>query len=72
MSANATDMRDFIEALREQVPSDLHLCAKVAIHELFSYMRNAVDDPSTVMQLMRRVRERVAQEQAWQAATARP
>jgi hypothetical protein len=61
MSASLTNMRDFIETFRVRVPS-VHPCGDDAIHEYFSDMRNAVDDPVEVMRLMDLVRSRTTQE----------
>jgi hypothetical protein len=67
MSASKTGMRDFVEALLVQVPHDMHPSSSFIIHHKFTEMRDAVDDPARVMQLMAAVRERIVQELRWEA-----
>jgi hypothetical protein len=55
-------MRDFIEAWRAVVPRDLHPSVQEAIRWDFVGMRDAVDDPARVVQLMAMARQRIADE----------
>jgi hypothetical protein len=70
MSASATSMYEFIETARHRMPRRLHPCGDQAIHEYFSEMREAVDDPPRVLELIRRACNRVAQELRWEAENA--
>lgn len=67
MSASLTGMHDFIEALHRQVPRDIHPSAREAIRWYFADMRDAVDDPATVLRISRKICRRVVQELRWAA-----
>lgn len=69
MSACLRSMHELIETTIRRWPRDLHPCAKAHLHELFSEMRAAVDDPVRVVALTARVR-RVVQELPWEAEDA--
>ena len=62
-----TSMSDFIEALRLRVPRDIHPAAHEIIHWDLCEMREAVDDPARVMQLIAKVHHRIASELRWEA-----
>lgn len=67
MSASPTSMHDFIEALRVKIPRDIHPMALQFIHEDLGEMREVVDDPARVMQLVAKVRHRIVDELRWEA-----
>jgi hypothetical protein len=74
MSAEATTMDAFVEALRRQIPQ-IHPSARDAIRWDFAGMRDA-DDPAEVVRLMRKVCRRVARElmfvaESWGRCNAR-
>jgi hypothetical protein len=65
MSASLTGMHDFVEALRRQVPRDIHPSASEAIRWYFADMRDAVEDPAEVLRLTAKVCDCVVQELNW-------
>lgn len=67
MSATATSMYDFIEAVSRRVPRDLHPFAQAYVAEQITNMLEAADDPARVVQLISKVNARIADELRWEA-----
>ncbi len=69
MSAQLTTMYEFVEALRQSVPDEIHPWAQSRTHELLSEMTNAAHDGDTheVARLSNLIRYRIADELRWEA-----